>query len=157
MTIELKAFTVAELHAQLADLVASGHGHLPVCATDCRARYPFQAYTVPSPSGSLDALLIYVRPDAHFAQPDPLPSHWGPSRVGEWNELADEVKARCGAFADRHLPNVPSCYEMRKALEAIHESGHPDAPDHVPELRGITEAAFGDRLVRLAGGAIGRS
>jgi hypothetical protein len=99
MTIELKAYTVRELHAQLQSLMDAGKGDVAVCATDCRARYPFQAYTVLNQSGYTDALLIYVRPDAHFAQPEPLPMNWGASRVAYWNEEADTIKARCGAFA----------------------------------------------------------
>lgn len=92
MTIELKTMTVADLHAQLQALIDDGKGDLPVCATDCRARYPFQAYTVLNSSGYPDALLIYVRPDAHFAQRDPLPLNWGPGRVAKWNDEADAIK-----------------------------------------------------------------
>lgn len=103
MTIELKTYTVADLHAQLQALIDDGKGHVPVCATDCRGRYPFQAYTVLNKSGYTDALLIYVRPDAHFATPSPLPRHWGSDRVTKWNAEADSVKQQCGAFADRHL------------------------------------------------------
>lgn len=156
MSIELPTITVAELHAQLANLVANGHGSLPVCATDCRARYPFHAYTVLSPSGYLDALLLYVRPDAQFAQRDPLPINWSPDRVTHWNELAAEVKGRCGAFAEPPKPGMPSAALMQHALERIHACGHPDAYQHMRELRGITEAGFGDHLVRLAGEALGR-
>lgn len=156
MTIELKTMTVAELHAQLQALLDDGKGDLPVCATDCRARYPFQAYTVLDQSGYADALLIYVRPDAHFAQPDPLPLNWGPSRVQEWNSHADAIKERCGAFADRHHDCVPSSYAMKVGLEKIWNSGHPDAPEYMPELRGMTEGAFGNRLMAIAGEALGR-
>lgn len=99
MTIELKTITVGELHAQLAHLIDQGLQDLPVCATDCRARYPFTAYTVLNPSGYVDALLICPRPDAYFAQRDPLPVNWSPTRVTEWNEIAQEVKRRRGAFA----------------------------------------------------------
>lgn len=99
MTIELNTYTVAELHAQLQALIDQGKGDVPVCATDCRARYPFQAYTVLNQSGYTDALLIYVRPDAHFAQRAPLPLNWSESRVAEWNTEADTIKQRCGAFA----------------------------------------------------------
>lgn len=60
------------MHAQLQALIDRGLGSIPVCATDCRARYPFQAYTVLDESGYTDALLLYVRSDAHFAQRDPL-------------------------------------------------------------------------------------
>ncbi len=99
MTIELKTYTVAELHAQLQTMIDRGLGSIPVCATDCRARYPFEAYTVLDHSGNTDALLIYVRPDAHFAQRNPLPINWAPNRVAEWNHEADSIKTRCGAFA----------------------------------------------------------
>lgn len=99
MTIQLPTITVRELHAQLQSLIDQGKGDVPVCATDCRARYPFQAYTVLNQSGYTDALLIYVRPDAHFAQRNPLPLNWGASRVDEWNAEADTIKGRCGAFA----------------------------------------------------------
>ncbi len=157
MTIELKTYTVSELHAQLQALIDQGQGDVPVCATDCRGRYPFEAYTVLNRSGYTDALLIYVRPDAHFAPPDPLPLNWGAERVADWNAEADSVKQRCGAFADRHHKDVPSSYSMRAALERIWNTSSPDASAHLPELRGITEAAFGDRLVAIAGEALGRS
>lgn len=98
MTIQLHTYTVAELHAQLQSMIDRGLGNVPVCATDCRARYPFQAYTVRNLSGYTDALLIYVRPDAHFAPKSPLPINWGAGRINEWNEEADRVKAACGAF-----------------------------------------------------------
>lgn len=91
MTIQLHTYTVAELHAQLQALIDKGEGSLPVCATDCRGRYPFQAYTVLNQSGYTDALLIYVRPDAHFEQRDPLPINWGPNQVHGWNEEADTI------------------------------------------------------------------
>lgn len=117
MTIELPTVTVAELHAQLQALIEQGKGELPVCATDCRARYPFQAYTVLNQSGYTDALLIYVRPDAHFAQRDPLPINWGPSRVREWNAEADTIKQRCGAFADGR----PSLAASRTIIEGLLE------------------------------------
>lgn len=99
MTVTLKPCTVRDLHAQLQAMMDLGQGDIPVCATDCRARYPFQAYAVNGPSGYTDALLIHVRPDAHFAQLNPLPLNWWPSRVAEWNREADEIKGRCGAFA----------------------------------------------------------
>ena len=155
VTIELKTMTVADLHAQLQALIDAGKGNVPVCATDARARYPFQAYTVLNQSGYTDALLIYVRPDAHFAERDPLPLNWGPHRVQKWNDEADATKASCGAFADKHLDGVPSSYDMKAALQKIWNSGHPDACQHMPELRGISEAAFGDRLVKIAGKALG--
>lgn len=101
MTIELKTYTVAELHAQLQALIDEGKGDVPVCATDCRGRYPFQAYTVLNQSGYTDAFLIYVRPDAHFAQRTPLPLHWGPNRIDEWNAEAGAIKQRYGAFGER--------------------------------------------------------
>lgn len=102
MTIEIKTMTVAELHAQLQALVDKGQGDLPVCATDCVARYPFQAYTVLNQSGYTDALLIYVRPDAHFAQRDPQPRNWSADRVAAWNAAADEVRQH------QHDPRAPS-------------------------------------------------
>lgn len=157
MTIELNTITVDELHGQLAALVGQGLGYMPVCATDGRARYPFQAYTVYSPSGYCDALMLNVRPDAHFAQRVPLPPTWGPSRVQHWNEIADEVKRRCGAFADRHLPDVATAYEFRKALERIHDSTHPEAEHHMPELRGLTEFAYAQWVARTAGTVLGRA
>lgn len=99
MPIELRTITVAELHRQLGELIAQGYSDLPICATDCRARYPFQACTVLDASGNLDALLLYVRPDARFAQREPLPIGWGPERVAGWNQEADQVVATSGAFA----------------------------------------------------------
>lgn len=156
MTIELKTITVGELHAQLVDLVQRGLQDLPVCATDCRARYPFQAYTVQNPSGYTDALLIYVRPDAHFAQREPLPPNWSPDRVAQWNLIADETKRRCGAFGDRHLPDVAAPHELRKSLERIHDSTQAQAADHMPELRGLTEFNYAQWVAVTAGAVLGR-
>ncbi len=157
MTIELKTITVGELHAQLGHLVERGLQDLPVCATDGRARYPFTAYTVVNPSGYVDALLINVRPDAHFAQRDPLPVNWSESRVAAWNEIADEVKRRCGAFGDRHLSDVAATHELRKALERIHDRTLPEAGEHLPELRGLTEFAYAQWVARTAGTVLGRT
>lgn len=154
--IQLRTFNVSELHALTHDLVQRGMEAVAVCATDGRARYPFQAYTVLSAAGYTDALLLNVRPDAHFAQPSPLPINWGPGRVAEWNEAADRIKTTCGAFADKHHPAAPSAYGMKQALEKIWNSAHPDAAEHMPELRGISEAAYGEWLVRIAGEALGR-
>lgn len=92
MAIELPTITIAELHKQLQAYIDQGLGDVPVVATDCRGHYPFQAYTVLNQSGYTDALLLYVRPDAHFAQRDPLPLNWGPSRVAEWNAEADRSR-----------------------------------------------------------------
>ncbi|MCW5230819.1 hypothetical protein [Verminephrobacter eiseniae] len=94
----LPTITIAELHKQLQAYIDRGLGDTPVVATDCRGRYPFHAYTELNQSGYTDALLLYVRPDAHFSQRDPLPLNWGPSRVAEWNAEADRVKGTCGAF-----------------------------------------------------------
>ena len=93
MTIEIETMTVARLHAQLQALMDDGKGYLPVCATDCVVRFPFQAYTVLTPSGYTDSLLLYVRPDARFKRPDPVPMHWTDSRANEWNGQLDEVQA----------------------------------------------------------------
>jgi len=150
MTIELNTMTVAELHAQLQVLIEQGKGDTPVCATDCRARYPFQVYTVLSPSGYTDALLIHVRPDAHFAQRNPLPLNWGESRVQEWNSTADAIKTRCGAFADQHHDRAPSSYGMKVALEKIWHSAHPEASKTIPELRGLDKGALISRMMSLA-------
>lgn len=95
----LPVITVAQLHAQLQSLMDRGMGNLPVCATDCRAFYPFQAYTTLNPSGYTDALLINVRPDARFCAPANPPVGWNLGRIEEWNHEADAVAARCGAFA----------------------------------------------------------
>lgn len=99
MTIELKSYTVAELHAYLQTLIERGQGYLPVVATDCRARYPFQLYTVSNASGYPDALLINVRPDAHFETRLDRPMHWSDDCEQRWNTGADIIKARAGAFA----------------------------------------------------------
>ncbi|EDC3150127.1 hypothetical protein HZM05_002802 [Salmonella enterica] len=100
MTTQIEVMTVAELHTQLQQLVDDGFGDIPVCATDLRARYPFQAYTVLNPAGYTDALLINVRPDAHFTRKEPLPVNWGNNRVADWNTNADAVRQACGTFAD---------------------------------------------------------
>lgn len=123
MTIELKTHTVSDLYEQFKVLVERGEGGIPVCATDCRGRYPFTAYTVLNQSGYTDALLIYVRPDAHFAQLDPLPMNVGANRINEMNAEADRVKTTCGAFAGKHHPQAPSAQNMKAALEDILENG----------------------------------
>lgn len=123
MTIELKTHTVSDLYEQLKVLMERGEGNVLVCATDCRGRYPFTAYTVLNQSGYTDALLIYVRPDAHFAQLDPLPMNVGASRVNEMNAEADRVKTTCGAFAGKHHPQAPSAQNMKAALEDILDNG----------------------------------
>lgn len=98
MAIELPTITIAELHKQLQAYIDQGLGDVPVVATDGSGRYPFQAYTVLNASGYTDAFLLYGRPDAHFAQRDPLPPNSVPSRVAKWNAGADRVKSACGAF-----------------------------------------------------------
>jgi hypothetical protein len=155
MTIELKTYTVGEMVAQLGHLVEQGLPDLPVCATDGRARYPFQAYTVLSPAGYRDAVLLYVRPDAHFAQPQPLPVHWAHDRVAGWNEIADEVKRRCGAFGDRHLPDMATPVQLRQALQLIYDSVQPGAATRLTQLRGLTAPAHLQWIARTAGAVLG--
>ncbi|TAL72874.1 MAG: hypothetical protein EPN79_02205 [Burkholderiaceae bacterium] len=76
--------------------------------------------------------------------------------------LADRTKAlratrqRRVASADKHTDHAPSASAMKDALEKIWNSGHPDAAEHMPELRGITEAQFGERLVQIAGEVLAR-
>lgn len=107
MGIEIKAMTVAQLHAQLQQLVDRGEGDVPVCATDCVARYPFTAYSVLNAAGYVDALLIPVRPDAAFAPPDPHPASWAAGRTAEWNALA--VALPCSPFPSTRAsaPSTP--------------------------------------------------
>ncbi|EGC7113047.1 hypothetical protein H9T43_002222 [Salmonella enterica] len=100
MITEIEVMTVAELHAQLQKLIEDGLGDVPVCATDLRARYPLQAYSVLSESGYTDAFLINVRPDAHFKRSEPLPPNWGENRLVEWNSNADAIRQSCGPFAN---------------------------------------------------------
>lgn len=115
--IKIDAMTVQQLHAQLQSLMDRGLGNLPVVATDCRARYPFQAYTVSNQSGYTDALLIYVRPDAHFVSRGEAPAsaladrEWLEYRAHTWNAEADETKAACGAFHFSNLKNWRHDYE----------------------------------------------
>lgn len=155
MTIELHTITVAEQYALLKDLMQRGLGDIPVCATDCRGRYPFQAYTVLNQSGYTDALLIYVRPDAHFAQPEPLPINWAQNRVAGWNREADTIKQRCGAFGDRHHANAPPYHDMKAALEKISASGRHDAPAHLPKMLGVGETEHAELMVKIADTALG--
>lgn len=100
MTIEIEVMTVAELHAQLQELINEGLGDVPICVTDLRARYPFQAYSVLSESGKTDDFLINVRADAHFKHSEPPPPNWEKIWVGEWNSNADAIRQSCGPFAD---------------------------------------------------------
>jgi hypothetical protein len=156
MTIELRTQTVGELHALTQSLLDQGLRDLPVCATDCRARYPFEAYTVLNQSGSTDALLIYVRPDAHFASRDPLPVNWGPDRVAGWNREADTIKLGCGAFGDRQHEDAPSYHDMKAALEKILASTNPGADESNPELRGLGDSDRAKVIAEIAGAALRR-
>lgn len=63
------------------------------------------------------------------------------------------------ANADARLNDVglPTYSTLLVALEKIWCSGHPDATDNMPEQRGISEAEFGQALVRIAGTALGRT
>lgn len=99
--IQLRPVTIAELHAQLQALVDAGHGAKPVVTTDCRADYPFQAYTVCNQTGYVDKLLIYARPDARFQHRNYSFNEFQatPEQVVGWNEGADLIAERCGAFA----------------------------------------------------------
>ncbi len=62
------------------------------------------------------------------------------------------VQAEAIANADAHASDagLPTYSALLRAAEEIWNSGHPDAP--LP--RGITEAEFGNRLVRIAGKAL---
>lgn len=149
MNIKLPTITIAELHKQLQAYLDQGLGDTPVAATDCRARYPFQAYTVLSPSGYTDALLLYVRPDAHFAQRDPLPLNWGPSRVAEWNAEADLVKGTCGAFHGIAGTKPAEVQEALSHLADVAEARARQGEDCVPErLRNLTDADVADAIQR---------
>ncbi len=103
---QLPTITVFELHAMTLELISKGHGTLPVCTTDGRARFPFQAYPAAGQLGDPDALLICPRPDAHF-----LPVVWpAPDahacKTSEWNAIADEMKAHVAPFqAPAALPD----------------------------------------------------
>lgn len=48
ITPRLHTLTVFELHAVTLELISKGHGSLPVCTTDGRARYPFQVSPLPA-------------------------------------------------------------------------------------------------------------
>lgn len=96
--IKLDAITVEELHKQLGELIAQGHGKVAVVGSDCRARYPLQVYPVRNSTGYVDAVLVYVRPDAHFTPATPLLDPMDDLHE-QWNARADEIKSRCGAFA----------------------------------------------------------
>jgi hypothetical protein len=99
--IELRPITIRELHAQLQALIDAGHGAKPVVITDCRADYPFQAYTVNNQSGYIDKFMIYARPDARFQarKYDLREFNASPEQVAGWNDGADLIAERCGAFA----------------------------------------------------------
>lgn len=149
MPIELPSVTVAELHAQLQYLVNRGLGDVPVVATDCRGRYPFQAYTVLDGSGYTDALLLYVRPDAHFAQRAPLPMNWGSNRIDEWNAQADDVKSTCGAFHGIAGSKPDEVWGALSHLADVAEARERGDEDCVPErLRNLTTADVSDAVNR---------
>jgi hypothetical protein len=89
--IRLGFITVAELHKMLGDMIERGHGHLPVVASDQRAYYPLQLHVPYNSTGYAIALSIQPRADARFVEDGDRPR--------EWNREADEIEARCGAFA----------------------------------------------------------
>jgi hypothetical protein len=101
MSIKIAPMTIKELHSMLQGLVDAGQGAKPVVITDCRADYPFQAYTVDNQSGYMDKLMIYARPDARFAERpyDLRTFNASADQVNGWNEGADLIASRCGAFA----------------------------------------------------------
>jgi len=70
----------------------------------------------------------------------------------------NQIQAAAVAHADAATgsASLPTYTALMGALEKIWLSGHPDAPEHMAELRGITEAEFGNRLVRIAGETLGR-
>lgn len=149
MTIELPTITIAELHKQLQTYIDQGLGDTPVVATDCRGRYPFQAYTVLNQSGYTDALLLFVRPDAHFARRDPLPLNWGPNRVAEWNAEADRVKGTCGAFHGMAGPKPAAVWAALSHLADVTEARERKGEDCVPErLRNLTDADVANAVQR---------
>lgn len=132
---QLHTLTVFELHALTLELISKGHGSLPVCTTDGRARYPLQVFPSAGEPGGPDALLIYPRPDAHFS-----PVHWPeadapPCSTSEWNALADELKARAVPFqAHATLPDEPSTSQLQ-ALERF-------ATKHGREWKAVLSAAW---------------
>ena len=149
MAIELPTITIAELHKQLQAYIDQGLGDVPVVATDCRGHYPFQAYTVLNQSGYTDAFLLYVRPDAHFAQRDPLPLNWGPSRVAEWNAEADRVKSVCGAFYGMTGPKPAEIRQALSHLADVTEARERAGDDSVPEcLRNLSSTEVADAVLR---------
>ncbi len=98
ITPRLHTLTVFDLHAVTLELISKGHGSLPVCTTDGRARYPFQVFPSAGEPAGPDALLIYPRPDAHFS-PVCWPVPDAPAcKTTEWNTLADELKTHAEPF-----------------------------------------------------------
>lgn len=149
MAIELPTITIAELHKQLQAYIDRGLGDTPVVATDCRGRYPFQAYTVLNESGYTDAFLLNVRPDAHFAQRDPLPLNWSSSRVAEWNAEADRVNAICGAFHGVAGSKPKMVWNALEHLANVVEAHERQGEDCVPEaLRNVTSADVAEAVQR---------
>ena len=149
MAIELPTITIAELHTQLQTYIGQGLGSTPVVATDCRGWYPFTSYTVLTPSGYTDALLLNVRPDAHFSQRDPLPPNWSASRVAEWNAEADRVNATCGAFHGVAGSKPEQVWNALEHLTNVVEAFERQGEDCVPEsLRNVTSADVAEAVQR---------
>lgn len=155
MTPKLPTLTVGDLHALTTSLMATGHRTLPVCATDGRARYPYELYTNEPMPGQIDALLINVHPEAHFAAPYPVPADWPADRVETWNAQADRIKVKFCAFANQHHADVPSSFRMKQALEQIWKCGQPDAAEEHPELATLSPSDLSKHLVQLAGEVLG--
>jgi hypothetical protein len=91
-TIRLGFVTVTELHKILGDMIQHGQGALPVVASDQRAYYPFQLHVPYNSTGYPVALSLQPRVDARFIEDQ---HH----KAADWNREADEIAARCGAFA----------------------------------------------------------
>lgn len=89
--IRMGFITIADLHKILGEMIEQGHGHLPVTASDKRANYPIEVHVPYNSTGYAEAFQIQPRPDARFIEDGERPK--------AWNREADEIAARCGAFA----------------------------------------------------------
>ncbi len=96
LPVQHRILTVAELAAQLQDMIERGQGDLPVFSSDGRACYPFSTVVPYTPSGYPECLLI--KPQAHLHAEVTEKKRASTLYFEKINEDADRIRASCGAF-----------------------------------------------------------
>lgn len=94
--VQKRILTVAELAAQLQDMILRGQGDLPVFTSDGRGSFLFETVVPYTPAGYPDCLLI--KPQAHLhAEVRDFPRH-STDYFERINAEADRIREVCGAF-----------------------------------------------------------